>query len=314
MQDNPDASYLDPILVERMFYAERYAWLALTQDMAAVMSVDGVFEDVNLHWEWFTGFTQSDLLDNYLMEHIHYDDRERALGEFQKLITSDIGTASFVFRFLCKNATYKRLNWNVVFSPEHNMFFCVVKDVTTPDIDTAMRYAYRDILTGLYNRLYLTDNLPGILSKAREEDCHLAIFFIDLDGFKQINDTYGHRVGDVLLKEVATRGTRILSSNDLLFRLGGDEFLAIMGNCRDKDAMGMTAQSFIDAISAPFELEGRILGVGASVGIAVFPDDTEDADDLIHMADEAMYHVKRSGKNAYAFAADVAVLRAADHA
>ena len=306
MQHDPyDTSFLDPIMVERMFYAERYAWFALSQDMVAVMSVDGVFVDVNIHWERFTGLSQSELLDNYLMEHIHYDDRERALGEFQKLITSDIGTASFVFRFLCKNGAYKRLNWNVVFSPEHNMFFCMVKDVTTPDIDTAMRYAYRDILTGLYNRLYLTDNLPYMLSKAEASGCPVAIFFIDLDGFKQVNDTYGHRVGDVLLKEVARRGTQVLSNDDLLFRLGGDEFLVIMGNCRDRTALSLTAQSLIDGISAPFELEGRVLGVGASVGIAVYPEDATNAEDLIQKADEAMYHVKRSGKNAYAFSCDM---------
>ena len=123
----------DPYLLERLFYVERYAWLSLSPDMCAVISLDGQFEDVNTHWERATGISREDLQGDYLMEHIHFDDRERALADMQKLITSDIGSTVFSFRFLGKNDKYKKLNWNVIFSPDHNAYFCTVRDPEKED-------------------------------------------------------------------------------------------------------------------------------------------------------------------------------------
>ncbi len=155
----------DPYLLERLFYIERYAWLSLSPDMCAVISIDGQFEDVNTHWEQTTGIDREDLQGAYLMEHLHFDDRARALADMQTLITSDIGSTTFSFRFLCNNESYQKLNWNVIFSPDHNAYFCTVRDPRR-DANGIDRLAYRDVLTGLANRLALEEALPDVLAQA----------------------------------------------------------------------------------------------------------------------------------------------------
>ena len=117
--------------VQQLLYVERYAWLSLTHDMAAVISLDGMFEDCNTHWEEHVGYSAQSLQGGYLVEHIHFDDRERALGEFQKLVTSDIGSANLSFRFLCADGDYRKLGLNVIFSPAHEAFFCIGRNRIT---------------------------------------------------------------------------------------------------------------------------------------------------------------------------------------
>jgi diguanylate cyclase (GGDEF)-like protein/PAS domain S-box-containing protein len=293
-------------LVDHVCQIERYAWLSLSYDMSAVIDLDGKFEEVNRHWERVTGHTVDDLHETYLIEYIHFDDREQSLYEMQKLITADLGTTSFAFRFQCKDETYKRLNWNIIFSPEHNCYFCVVKDVTELDVESAMRYAYRDALTGLYNRLYLDDHLPQILEEAGEQDIPLSIAFIDLDGFKQVNDTFGHKAGDSLLIEVAQRLVGSLDKTARIIRLGGDEFLIVCAKNADRASMAACAGGIIDELRRPFPIaKEEKAQIGASMGISLFPDDGDQAEELIQKADEAMYHVKHRGKNSFAFHGDV---------
>ncbi len=159
----------DPYTLERLFYVERYAWLSLSPDMCAVISIDGQFEDVNTHWERTIGISREELQGRYLIEHIHFDDRERVFADMQKLITSDIGSTTFSFRFLCKNEKHIRLNWNAIFSPDPQSYFCTVHDPAQEK--AADQRAYRDILTGLSNRLALEEALPDVWQK-REKPSH----------------------------------------------------------------------------------------------------------------------------------------------
>ncbi len=122
-------------------------------------------------------------------------------------------------------------------------------------------------------------------------------FFIDLDGFKNVNDTWGHAVGDQLLAEVARRMSVLLRKTDTLARFGGDEFVAAMGNLRNKDTAQELASKLIEEISRPFIFNGTNIKVGASVGISYYPDDAKDLDSLLKLADQAMYDAKQSGKN-----------------
>lgn len=287
-------------LIERMLQIERYAWLSLTHDMGTVISIDGRFEDVNTHWEAVTGYDESELLGSYLVEYMHFDDRERALAELQSLITADVSTTAVVFRFLCHDGEYKRLTWNLMFSPEHECFFCTVKDVNESQSDKAVRYAYKDVLTGLGNRLFLTDTVPDWLE---ESQCHgkkLAVCFLDLDGFKQVNDTFGHRVGDLLLKKVAEKLTRYVPE-ECVIRLGGDEFVVVMRDIRSRAEVADLLHGLIGAINDPVLIEGQDCAVGVSVGVSIFPEDANTLEDLVQIADEAMYDVKRDGKNNFAF-------------
>ena len=156
--------------------------------------------------------------------------------------------------------------------------------------------AHHDMLTGLPNRAYLTERLTTILALARRHGTLVAIMFIDLDNFKTVNDSLGHHVGDVLLKEVAARIKEVLREADMVSRLGGDEFLVILADFAALEDAAKVAEKLLQVISAPIALEGRQLCANASIGISVFPRDGDNADDLIRRADAAMYSAKDHGR------------------
>lgn len=292
---------VDEITLERFFYYERYAWLALSHDMAAVIGIDGQMEDVNTNWESFTGHEPEDLKDTYLLEYIHFDDRERSLAEMQRLITSDLGSASVSFRFLCKDGSYKRLAFSVIFSPDHNAYFCVARDASEDSREKLERYAYRDALTGLHNRLSLEDSLPATLERVRENGGYLVLFFIDLDGFKEVNDTFGHKAGDTLLMRAASRMLKLVGECGTVYRLGGDEFVIVLTDCAARALAQALAGDLVLRLSSQYLIEGERVVTGASVGIAEFPQDGPNMEILLEHADKAMYRVKDRGKNGFAF-------------
>jgi diguanylate cyclase (GGDEF)-like protein len=155
----------------------------------------------------------------------------------------------------------------------------------------------RDSLTGLPNRFALEIGLEQSLLESAKRGSQLALLQIDLDGFRQFNDTLGHSIGDELLMAVAARWSPLLPSKDLLSRMGGDEF-ALIAHHLESDLEAMTlARQLLEAMRQPFELHGLELFLGASVGFAMYPEDGEDAVTLIRHADTAMNVVKRHGKN-----------------
>ncbi len=174
----------------------------------------------------------------------------------------------------------------------------VLRDITArKHAEARIQYlAHHDMLTGLPNRAYLTERLTTILALARRHGTLVAIMFIDLDNFKTVNDSLGHHVGDVLLQQVATRIKEVLREADMVSRLGGDEFLAILADFAAPDDAAKVAEKLLQVISAPIELEGRAVCANASIGISVFPRDGDNADDLIRHADAAMYSAKERGR------------------
>ena len=161
--------------------------------------------------------------------------------------------------------------------------------------------AHYDLLTNLPNRALFQDTLTKKISKAKRNKKRFSLMFIDLDNFKMINDTLGHDYGDLLLQEVAKRLTGILREEDLVSRLGGDEFTVILDDIKDTAYPSIVAQKIIDSLSQPIKLKDEMGYIGASVGIAVFPDDADNKEDLIKNADMAMYSAKQSGKNVYRY-------------
>ena len=161
--------------------------------------------------------------------------------------------------------------------------------------------AHYDLLTNLPNRALFQDTLTKKISKSKRNKTKLALMFIDLDNFKMINDTLGHDYGDLLLQEVAKRLTSILREEDLVARLGGDEFTVILDDIKDTAYPSIVAQKIIDSLSQPVKLKDEIGYIGASVGIAIFPDDATDKEELIKNADMAMYSAKTGGKNIYRY-------------
>lgn len=161
--------------------------------------------------------------------------------------------------------------------------------------------AFYDTLTRLPNRRLFLDRLTQFLAQARLSQKMLAVFFLDLDGFKAVNDTYGHRTGDDLLVAVADRLRAVLRQSDTVARLGGDEFTILLSSLQDAEDARLVAQKVISAFHKPFSIQGHELAVSTSIGISVFPIDDSAPGKMIEHADAAMYYAKKGGKNCYRF-------------
>lgn len=158
------------------------------------------------------------------------------------------------------------------------------------------RMASTDDLTGLPNRNSLFSCLNGTIEEANQTGSSFSVLFVDIDGFKEINDCYGHNVGDELLKAVAGRIKHQIRKDDTFSRIGGDEFVGILKNIEDSGAKRI-AESILQSIQKPFQIDDLKLEASVSIGIATFPIDGHSSDSLLSRSDMAMYHAKRSGKN-----------------
>jgi len=159
------------------------------------------------------------------------------------------------------------------------------------------RIAFHDVLTGLPNRKLITDRLKQALALAKRNQHPLAVCYLDLDGFKPVNDQYGHAAGDKLLIEIARRIQEAVRVNDTVGRLGGDEFVLLLTGLKQIDEYRPVLQRVIDAINAPFSIGQRLVSVGASIGVALFARDGDNPDMLLRHSDQAMYQAKKSGRN-----------------
>lgn len=182
-------------------------------------------------------------------------------------------------------------------------FVGIVRDLTERKAaeEKIKHMAHHDHLTDLPNRVLFMDRLDQAISLARRSSSKVALLFLDLDGFKLVNDAMGHDMGDRLLQGVALRLNEIVRSSDTVARVGGDEFVLVLNNIGSMQDAALVAEKIIQALAMPFELNGAECRIGGSVGIAVFPDDSELPETLLKRADEAMYFAKQNGKNNYRF-------------
>ncbi|MBT0961244.1 EAL domain-containing protein [Denitromonas iodatirespirans] len=161
-----------------------------------------------------------------------------------------------------------------------------------------------DALTGLPNRILLLDRMGSAIENARRNDGHLAVLFIDLDRFKNINDSLGHAAGDGLLRQVAGRLSAVVRSCDTVSRLGGDEFVVLLIDLDSAARAATVAGKILKALATPYEVNGHELSITPSIGITVFPEDGDNRELLLKNADAAMYHAKENGRNSYQFFTD----------
>ena len=161
--------------------------------------------------------------------------------------------------------------------------------------------AYHDFLTGLPNRLLFRDRLSTALSRSSRADKKIGLLFLDLDRFKNINDTLGHDVGDLVLKQVTRRLQQKIRSQDTLARLGGDEFVMIVEDIQEPRALSLVAEKVQQELAKPLLIEGHELFISTSIGITLFPDDAPTVEGLMKCADVAMYRAKAAGRNTYRF-------------
>lgn len=178
-----------------------------------------------------------------------------------------------------------------------------VEDITDRKVaEERVQYlAYYDALTGLPNRALLQDRLAVALANARRQKGKVALLFLDLDRFKNINDSLGHSFGDLLLRAVAERLSRSAREQDTVARLGGDEFVIVLTNIKDIQDAAVAAERLMDRMTAEFLVESHSLGVSCSLGISIFPEHGTDPETLIKNADAAMYSAKDDGRNNFRF-------------
>lgn len=189
-------------------------------------------------------------------------------------------------------------------SGRHHQFILTFSDISARvQAEKQMfRLAHFDKLTGLPNRTALENHLEQAIQQARRQHHHFAVMFLDLDKFKPVNDTYGHQAGDELLQHVARRLKHCVRSDDVVGRRGGDEFLVITGPLERDEHVEAIAGKIISVLNEPFDIQGHRVSIGASVGIALYPDNGQVAEELLEAADKAMYSVKSSGRNHFALA------------
>lgn len=193
------------------------------------------------------------------------------------------------------------LNTTVIDVPNQQRYFVILADVTEDHQQEVWleRMGYHDSLTRLPNRRYFEEQLYLMLPTLD----HGSLLFIDLDGFKQINDTYGHDIGDLLLQETAMRLQSMTMTTDLIARLGGDEFLIFIQSSASETRQ--FAEHVLEVLNHPFFIHSHMLHVTPSIGISLYPEDGKNSEQLLIRADEAMYHIKKTEKNNFLFAAQI---------
>lgn len=184
--------------------------------------------------------------------------------------------------------------------------FCLILDVTERErLHKQLLYqAHHDLLTGLPNRLLLKDRMQQAITRANRNGRQVAFICIDLDRFKQINDSFGHMVGDECLRQIADRLNRRLRAEDTVARSGGEEFMAVLGDLKSRQDLSRIAEDLLHVFRDPMEIDGLQFSAPASIGIALYPEDGMQAHDLWRSADLAMYRSKKAGGNRYTFVSD----------
>lgn len=276
-----------------------------------IISIDsrGIIEDANPAIERVFGYTPAELIGRNVSLLVP----ESSRGFHDAYINDYLrtGKSSVVGHYREVTAVHKdghtfhlELNVADMEFDGNKHFVGLTRDITERKIleEDMIRMALYDALTGLPNRTLFLKHLDFSLSQKRRAQGYAAVMFIDLDGFKAINDGLGHDAGDAVLKEVGKRLKGCLRESDMAARIGGDEFLVFLSQLDGSAGAAIVCDRLIDRLRQSILIKGEACRIGASIGIALFPDHGKDADSLIKHADEAMYSAKAKGKNQYCFA------------
>ena len=300
-------------------YLHRYM-VDTSPDIIYILDQEGHFTFINERIESLLGFTKEEIIGRHYSFLVHHDDIERAKYIFNERRIGDRATKNIELRLKCKDDRNSRhfnsrtlpieLNAMGMYSGNNTKAnnytgtYGVARDVTERKIaeETICFQAYHDLLTKLPNRALLRDRLSLAIKQAKRDKEKLAVMFLDLDRFKNINDSLGHMIGDELLQQVSARLKDCIRQADTLARFGGDEFTLMLTKLKDaREDASKLANKITDTLKQPFNIDGHELYVSTSIGIALYPQDGTNMDSLIKHADVAMYHVKGQGKNGYQF-------------
>lgn len=293
-------------------------------DLVYMLDRNGCFTFINDRIGTMLGYAKNELIGRHYSELVDEDDLDKAINLFNERRTGDRAVHNVELRLNSKlkprrdGLTRSTSIWceltamgmysDTVERTRENFVgtYGTARDISErKEAQEVINFqAYHDLLTHLPNRALLKDRLAMAITHARRNKRKLATMFLDLDRFKLVNDTLGHNMGDRLLKAVASRLQSCLRKGDTLSRFGGDEFTLLLPEVRTRDDVVVIAEKILDRLNDPFVIDGHELFVGASIGIAMYPEAGETGETLVQNADIAMYHVKSRGKNGYQFFSD----------
>ena len=218
-------------------------------------------------------------------------------------VTGEAGHKLRALQAGAKDFVSKPFDWDEVLLRVHNMLEVrLLHDEAREHAKLLESMALQDPLTGLANRRLLPERVWMAIAHARRNKSEMAVVYLDLDGFKEVNDTLGHAAGDVLLKMVAARLLGAVREEDTVARLGGDEFMVALWEVTGIEDAAKVANKLIDVVGQPYAIEGRAVTITISAGASIYPMHGDDADELMKSADTALYEAKRAGKNTYRLA------------
>lgn len=295
---------IDPGLILEQIYCCVIDFAVMTFDR------DGNITSWNKGAEMIFAYTEQEVMGQPADKLFTPDDRADGYPAKEMRVALEEGRAADFRWHMRKDGT---LFWvDGVMTPlhgdagEHVGFMKILRDVTASKLahDKAEQMAWRDLLTGVANRAAFDHRLSEMLSVAERGHQWLMLFAIDLDRFKDVNDQFGHGAGDALLIEAARRLARACRESDVIARLGGDEFALLQLNPPSVSAGAALADKLLAELAAPFDVDGRLVTVSGSIGIAVYPSDACTAHDLRSKADLALYQAKKAGRNCYHYFTD----------
>jgi len=290
-------------------------------DLVYILDHNGCFTFLNSRVESMLGFAKEELLTKHYSELIDDDDLEVANNLFNERRTGDRAIKNVEIRLRSKRArkgsglvrslsVWTELTAMGIYADDSERTrdnfvgsYGTARDISErKEAEELINFqAYHDLLTHLPNRALLKDRLSLAITHARRNKRKIAVMFLDLDRFKLVNDTLGHTMGDRLLQAVAKRLQNCLRQGDTLSRFGGDEFTLLLPEVRTQDDVVVIAGKILDRLNQPFVIDGHEVFVGASIGIAMYPEAGDSVESLIQNSDIAMYHIKGRGKNGYQF-------------
>ncbi len=272
-------------------------------DLVQSIGPDGRFTYVNQSWLRALGYTREDLGRLTLFDVIHPDSRTHCQRVFEQVMAGQ-PAQNVEAVFVAKDGRCITVEGHIDSHLQNGTTFtrAIFRDITERKLaeERLNHLAHYDSLTGLPNRLLFHDRLNHALAQARRAQQLVVLLFLDLDGFKAVNDTLGHEGGDLLLKAIAQRLAGSVRTSDTVARLGGDEFTVVLHGLTGVQGAAIVAQKILRALAQPFTLRGHEVSVTVSIGIAVYPVDSDTVEGLIKNADAAMYRAKAQ-KSTYQF-------------
>jgi len=271
--------------------------LDLLPDAVCVVDAEGIFLYVSSTFEHILGYARADVLGRSVVDFIHPDDHAATMEQVNQVMAGNL-QRHFRNRYVHRDGHSVDIQWSARWNPDYAVRIAVAREVTElRRAEQVLEHlANHDPLTGLPNRLYLQHALKQALAHAEQPGHNIAILYLDLDRFKEANDTGGHEAGDQVLCEVAKRLQEFTRQGDLTARVGGDEFVVLLQGCKTSLDARNVAGILRDRLRSPYTLPAGPLHLDASFGIACFPEDGRDIDALLAHADRDMYASKRQHK------------------